>query len=117
MGWIYAGENLAKKKILYKVSLSILILLMAGLVFGTLASGAQTVGSDLGLGGKLGAAIAKVPVGTGADQIDPNAPKGFLGIPGAPKISPVIAFLWAIWVGWIFSTVGAFGGSWQAWGI
>jgi uncharacterized membrane protein YfcA len=101
---------LAKKKILYKVSLSILILLMAGLVFGTLASGAQTVGSDLGLGGKLGAAIAKVPVGTGADQIDPNAPKGFLGIPGAPKISPVIAFLWAIWVGWIFSTVGAFGG-------
>lgn len=83
---------------------------MAGLVFGTLASGAQTVGSDLGLGGKLGAAIAKVPVGTGADQIDPNAPKGFLGIPGAPKISPVIAFLWAIWVGWIFSTVGAFGG-------
>lgn len=42
--------------------------------------------------------------------IDPAAQPGFLGIPGAPAISPVIAFLWAIWVGWIFSTVGAFGG-------
>ncbi|KJS69355.1 MAG: hypothetical protein JL50_02245 [Peptococcaceae bacterium BICA1-7] len=75
------------------------------MVFGTLASAAQ-VGNDFGLGGKLGAAIAKAPAGT----IDPNAPKGFLGIPGAPQISPVVAFLWAIWVGWIFSTVGAFGG-------
>ncbi len=45
-----------------------------------------------------------------AKKIDPAAPKGFLGIPGAPSISPVLAFFWAIWVGWIFSTVGAFGG-------
>ncbi|MFZ5643011.1 MAG: sulfite exporter TauE/SafE family protein [Bacillota bacterium] len=75
-----------------------------------MVSGAQTVGNDLGLGGKLGAAIAKAPVGTGAGQVDLNAPKGFLGIPGAPKISPVVAFLWAVWVGWIFTTVGAFGG-------
>ncbi len=37
-------------------------------------------------------------------------PAGFLGIPGAPQINPVMAFLWALWVGWIFSTVGAFGG-------
>ncbi len=43
-------------------------------------------------------------------KIDPAAEKGFLGIPGAPQISPVMGFLWAIWVGWIFSTVGAFGG-------
>ncbi len=43
-------------------------------------------------------------------KIDSTAEKGFLGIPGAPQISPVMGFLWAIWVGWIFSTVGAFGG-------
>ncbi|MCB2188118.1 MAG: sulfite exporter TauE/SafE family protein [Deltaproteobacteria bacterium] len=35
---------------------------------------------------------------------------GFLGIPGAPEIAWYWGFLWAIWVGWIFSTVGAFGG-------
>ncbi|MBW1713550.1 MAG: sulfite exporter TauE/SafE family protein [Deltaproteobacteria bacterium] len=34
----------------------------------------------------------------------------FLGITGAPSPSFVIGLLWAIWVGWIFSTVGAFGG-------
>lgn len=98
-----------KKKRLFKVSVFILVLLLAGLVFGTIASGAP-VGNSLGLEGKLGAAIAKAPAGTGAGQIDPNAPKGFLGIPGAPKINPILAFFWAVWVGWIFSTVGAFGG-------
>ena len=35
---------------------------------------------------------------------------GFLGIPGAPAAHYVWGLLWAIWVGWIFSTVGAFGG-------
>lgn len=35
---------------------------------------------------------------------------GFLGIPGAPQPNMILGFLWAIWVGWIFSTVGAFGG-------
>ncbi|MEW6725943.1 MAG: sulfite exporter TauE/SafE family protein [Bacillota bacterium] len=54
--------------------------------------------------------MQEVPVGTGKGQIDPNAPRGFLGIPGAPQVNLVLAFLWAIWVGWIFSTVGAFGG-------
>ena len=98
-----------KKNIILRVSLLILIIILSGLVFGTLASGAQ-VGSDLGLSGKLGAAIAKVPAGTASGQIDINAPKGFLGIPGAPQINPIVAFLWAVWVGWIFSTVGAFGG-------
>jgi hypothetical protein len=58
----------------------------------------------------LADAIAAAPQGTGKGQIDPNGEPGFLGIPGGPKISPVVAFLWAIWVGWIFSTVGAFGG-------
>jgi len=91
------------------VSLFILVLLLTGLVFSSLASGAP-VGNNLGLEGKLGAAIAKAPAGTGAGQIDANAARGFLGIPGAPKVNPIVAFLWAVWVGWIFTTVGAFGG-------
>jgi uncharacterized membrane protein YfcA len=70
----------------------------------------KTVGSDLGLSGKLGEAVAKTPAGKGKGQIDVNAPKGAFGIPGAPDISYVLAILWAVWVGWIFSTVGAFGG-------
>lgn len=70
----------------------------------------KTVGSNLGLSGKLGEAVAKTPVGKGPGLIDPNAPKGAFGIPGAPDISWILAFFWAIWVGWIFSTVGAFGG-------
>ena len=61
---------------------------------------------------KLSDAIAKAPVGADPGQIpaDPNAPKGFLGIPGSPVVNPILAFCWAVWVGWIFSTVGAFGG-------
>jgi uncharacterized membrane protein YfcA len=35
---------------------------------------------------------------------------GYLGIPGAPDPNVIVGLLWAIWVGWIFSTVGAFGG-------
>lgn len=73
-------------------------------------AGKQVVGSNLDLPGKLGEAIKAVPLGEGKGKIDPNAPRGFLGIPGAPKVNPVLAFLWAIWVGWIFTTVGAFGG-------
>ena len=59
---------------------------------------------------KLEAAIAKTPKGTGKGQINPNAPKGLLGIPGAPEPFWLWCILWGIWVGWIFSTVGAFGG-------
>jgi len=55
-------------------------------------------------------AIAATPTGTEKGQIDPNAEPGFLGIPGAPDPNIIYGFLWAIWVGWIFSTVGAFGG-------
>lgn len=39
-----------------------------------------------------------------------SAEAGYLGIPGGPKINTILAFGWALWVGWIFSTVGAFGG-------
>ena len=55
-------------------------------------------------------AIAQAPQGTEKGQIDPNAKPGYLNIPGAPQLNPIVGFLWAIWVGWIFSTVGAFGG-------
>jgi hypothetical protein len=58
----------------------------------------------------LADAIAATPKGTEPGMLDPSAKPGFLGIPGAPDPSLVIGFLWAVWVGWIFSTVGAFGG-------
>jgi uncharacterized membrane protein YfcA len=59
---------------------------------------------------KLADAIAAAPQGAENGMIDPGAEGGYLGIPGAPDVNLVWAFLWAIWVGWIFSTVGAFGG-------
>ncbi len=55
-------------------------------------------------------AIAQAAKGTEKGYINPDAEKGYLGIPGGPKLNPVIGLMWAIWVGWIFSTVGAFGG-------
>ena len=60
--------------------------------------------------GKVEDAIAKTPVGTAKGQINPDAPKGILGIPGAPQPFWLWCILWGVWVGWIFSTVGAFGG-------
>ncbi len=105
-----------KKGTVNKIALVTLLLMLAILVLGASGVGAQQgtqpqlVGSDLGLKGKLGEAIAKAPVGTGKGEIDPNAPRGAFGIPGAPQINYLVAILWAIWVGWIFSTVGAFGG-------
>ncbi len=68
---------------------------------------------SLGLKGKLGKIIAQTPVCTPTCTkgcINPEAPRGYLGIPGGPKPNPIAGLLWAIWVGWIFSTVGAFGG-------
>ena len=56
---------------------------------------------------KLSEAISQA---IGEGKIDQKAEPGFLGIPGAPSVNYFIGFLWAIWVGWIFSTVGAFGG-------
>lgn len=56
---------------------------------------------------RLKAAIASAK----ADgKIDESKATGFLGIPGAPNVNMVLAFCWSIWVGWIFSSVGAFGG-------
>ena len=45
-----------------------------------------------------------------AGHLDKDDPEGYLGIPGAPDINLFIAFIWACIVGWIFTTVGAFGG-------
>ena len=59
---------------------------------------------------KLADAIAAAPQGTEPGTIDPSKAAGFLGIPGAPSVNLILAFVWAVWVGWIFSTVGAFGG-------
>jgi uncharacterized protein len=70
----------------------------------------KLVGDKLGLPGKLGEAVAKTPAGKGPGQVDPSAPRGAFGIPGAPDVSWILALCWALWVGWIFSTVGAFGG-------
>jgi uncharacterized membrane protein YfcA len=59
---------------------------------------------------QLSDAIASAPQGTEKGQIDPKAAPGYLGISGAPEINLLVGLVWAIWVGWIFSTVGAFGG-------
>jgi len=60
--------------------------------------------------GTLEEAIAQAAKGTEKGQINTEAEEGYLGIPGGPQLNPIIGLLWAIWVGWIFSTVGAFGG-------
>jgi len=112
------------KKMIFKGAMVLLILALACFFTGVGSALAQAqkpaaeqpkeqvkpVGDKLGLSGKLGEAVAKTPAGKGKGQIDVNAPRGAFGIPGAPDISYVLAIIWAIWVGWIFSTVGAFGG-------
>lgn len=45
-----------------------------------------------------------------AAVIKTDAQPGYLGVKGAPATPWWVGLLWAIWVGWIFSTVGAFGG-------
>jgi len=42
--------------------------------------------------------------------IPADAQPGYLGIPGGPQTAWWVGLLWAILVGWVFSTVGAFGG-------
>ncbi|MFP3928583.1 MAG: sulfite exporter TauE/SafE family protein [Desulfobacteraceae bacterium] len=59
---------------------------------------------------RLADAIQSAPPGTGPGEIDPQAESGYLGIPSAPQVNLILGFIWAVWVGWIFSTVGAFGG-------
>jgi hypothetical protein len=63
--------------------------------------------ADAALADRLGDAIQQA---SDAGKLDTGAEKGYLGIPGGPQLNPIIGLVWAIWVGWIFSTVGAFGG-------
>lgn len=81
-------------------SLSVLLVLFLAL----------TVFAPSSYAGTLADAIAKTPQGIEKGMIDPDAQQGFLNIPGAPDVNLIWAFLWSVWVGWIFSTVGAFGG-------
>jgi uncharacterized protein len=83
--------------------------LAIGLVLATIVS-AVLIASAPAEAGKLEEAIAKTPQGTDAGMIDPAAPKGFMGISGAPHPFVLWGVLWGVWVGWIFSSVGAFGG-------
>jgi uncharacterized membrane protein YfcA len=85
-------------------NLLVFFFLMAVAVVATLAL------AEPSWAGKVADAIAKTPQGTGPGQINPAAPKGILGIPGAPRPFWIFCIFWGIWVGWIFSTVGAFGG-------
>jgi uncharacterized protein len=84
-------------------------LLLIGLV-AVLAVAATLVLTAPSWAGKLEEAIAKTPVGTDKGMIHPDMPKGFMGIPGAPHHFWLLYILWGVWVGWIFSSVGAFGG-------
>jgi hypothetical protein len=85
-------------------------LIVGFLVVLAIAVAATLVLAEPSFAGKLEEALAKTPAGTGPGQINPDAPKGFLGIPGGPTPFWFYGILWGIWVGWIFSTVGAFGG-------
>ncbi|MFH0845200.1 MAG: sulfite exporter TauE/SafE family protein [Pseudomonadota bacterium] len=87
-----------------KITWFICIMIIFGLVTSPLLM-ATPASAD-----KLSEAISKTKQGTGKGEINPEAIKGFLGIPGGPKLNLWVGFLWAIWVGWVFSTVGAFGG-------
>jgi uncharacterized protein len=91
---------------MYRKFVVVLMLsLFAAMVMAPLMSGGEAFAE-----GPLEKAIAKAPKGTEPGQIDPDAPAGYLGIPGAKQVNLLVAFFWAIWVGWVFSTVGAFGG-------
>jgi len=77
-------------------------LLLALLAVAVLLVGTQTAMADA-----LSDAVAQA---TTAGKINMTDAPGYMGIPGAPQVSMIVALLWAVWVGWIFSTVGAFGG-------
>lgn len=80
----------------YRYGLAAVIVLLAVVFF-----------ADAALADSLGDAIQQA---ADAGKLNMEAEKGYLGIPGGPQLNPIVGLLWAIWVGWIFSTVGAFGG-------
>jgi hypothetical protein len=84
-------------------------LITLGLVIGIVLSATFMITAPAGAV-SLEQAIAETPAGSGPGHIDANAEPGYLDIPGAPVPFVLWGLLWAIWVGWIFSSVGAFGG-------
>ncbi|WP_126375677.1 sulfite exporter TauE/SafE family protein [Desulfovibrio ferrophilus] len=72
-----------------------------------LAVGLVLVTNEAAFADRLTTAITEA---TEAGKLTAGAEPGYLGIPGAPQLNVVLGLIWAIWVGWIFSTVGAFGG-------
>jgi hypothetical protein len=76
-------------------------------LFAMMAMMIVTAGTSLAVDDRLTVGINQAVT---AGTIDAAAEPGYLGIPGGPQINLIVAFFWAIWVGWIFSTVGAFGG-------
>ena len=82
-----------------------LLILAMILALGVLVASGTVLAED-----RLAEAISSAPTGTETGQIPADGEPGFLGIPGSPQVNLLLGFLWAIWVGWIFSTVGAFGG-------
>lgn len=84
-----------------KIVLGITLVLVGIALYTSLALAAET--------SPLANAIAK-QLETAPQSIDMQAAPGYLGIPGGPQTNMLLAFGWALWVGWIFSTVGAFGG-------
>lgn len=95
------------------VLIALTVLALGSAVLPHMASAADTAAaastSAAAAAHPLADAIAK-QIATAPETLNPNAAPGYLGIPGGPKINMVLAFGWALWVGWIFSTVGAFGG-------
>lgn len=77
------------------------------LVLALLAVAVLLVGTQTAMADALGDAIAQA---TTAGKVNAADAPGYMGIPGGPQVSMIVALLWAVWVGWIFSTVGAFGG-------
>jgi uncharacterized protein len=86
----------SRRRLVYLAALFTLVLLLHVL-------GKTALAQDDALTQGINQAIA-------AEAIAADARPGYLGIPGGPQINLVLAFFWAVWVGWIFSTVGAFGG-------
>jgi uncharacterized protein len=81
----------------------VILLSLAVLAMAMIAMGGTALAMDDRLTQGINMAIE-------AGKIDAAAEPGYLDIPGGPQINLILAFFWAIWVGWIFSTVGAFGG-------
>lgn len=111
-------KKLLSRKIMLLMVLVALLSLGAGALNGTAAESGSAVSAPADQAQAAQAATAEpesrlkaaIASAIAEGTIDPEKPAGFLGIPGGPNLNPIMGFLWAVWVGWIFSTVGAFGG-------